>query len=157
MVKNWLSAVKTVAIPVLVGLLSGFLIRENTGLYEVLIRPPFSLPGNLFSVVWIFLFILMGISLHLFRQTALDSALKAEGKLLFFIQLFLNFLWPILFFNFRLFFVSFLLLILLFVFIALTISSFYRANRISGILLLPYALYTVYAGYLNLAIWLLNM
>ncbi len=157
MVKKWLSALKTISIPVLVGLLSGFLIRENTGLYDVLIRPPFSLPGNLFSVVWIALFILMGISLYLFQQTAMDSTLKAEGKLLFFIQLFLNFLWPILFFNFRLFFVSFLLLVLLFVFIALTISNFYRANRISGILLLPYALYTVYAGYLNLAIWLLNM
>ena len=157
MVKKWLSAAKTIILPLLVGLLSGLLIRNDTGLYDVLIRPPFSLPGNLFSVVWIILFLLMGVSLYLFKQTATDNVQKSEGKLLFFIQLFLNFLWPIFFFHFRLFFASFLLLLLLFAFIILTTANFYRANHISGILLLPYAIYTAYAGYLNFAIWLLNM
>lgn len=157
MAKKWVFAIKTIAIPVLVGLLSGLIIRQDTGLYDVLIRPPFSLPGNLFSVVWGVLFVLMGISLYLFQRATASVTLKSEGNLVFFIQLFLNFLWPILFFKFRAFFGAFLLLVLLFVFIVLTISKFYQASRISGILLLPYALYTIYAGYLNLAIWLLNM
>jgi len=157
MVKKWVSILKTVAIPVLTGLLSGFLIRGDVGLYDVLIKPPFSLPGNLFSVVWIVLFVMMGISLYLFRSSDKTQAEASEGILYFFIQLALNFLWPVLFFRFRLFFTAFLLLIFLFTFIILTVSAFYKANRISGLLLILYLLYTAYAGYLNLAIWILNM
>ena len=157
MFKKWIYLLKTVALPLLVGLLCGLIIRKDTELYDVLIRPPFALPGNLFSVVWTVLFLLMGVALYLFRKQTQNTSSGTEGTLLFFIQLFLNFLWPIVFFKFRMFFVAFLLLILLFVFIVLTISAFYRQNRVSGILLLPYAIYVAYAGYLNLAIWILNM
>ena len=157
MVKKRITTLKTIALPVLTGLLSGFLIRNDVGLYDVLIKPPFALPGKLFSVVWIVLFVMMGISLSLFRSSVHNRTNNSEGWLYFFIQLALNFLWPILFFRFRLFFTAFLLVIFLFVFIALTVSTFYKANRISGLLLIPYLLYTAYAGYLNLAIWILNM
>ncbi len=157
MVKNIISAAKTILLPLLVGLLSGLLIQNNTDLYDVLIKPPFALPGNLFAVAWTVLYLLMGVSLYLFQRTNLPKQEKDEGLQLFFTQLALNFLWPIVFFNFRLFFVAFLVLVVLVIFISLTLIRFYRANTISGILLLPYLLYTIYAGYLNFAIWFLNM
>ncbi len=157
MLKKVISAAKKILLPILVGALSGLLTRNNTDLYDVLILPPFALPGNLFPVVWGVLFLLMGISLYLFLRSDAPEEYKNEGKVLFFTQLALNFLWPIVFFNFKLFFTAFILLIVLFVFIVRTVLKFYSKDRISGILLLPYLLYTIYAGYLNFAIWFLNM
>lgn len=155
--KTVISAIKSILLPVLTGLLAGLLIKDNINVYDVLVKPPFSLPGNLFPVVWIVLYVLMGVSFFLLKQSGAPENEIREGKLYFYIQLFFNFLWPIVFFNFKLPFVAFLLLIALFVFTAITVIKFYQANKLSGILLLPYLFYIVYAGYLNFAIWYLNL
>lgn len=157
MFQKIISALKVILLPVLVGALSGVLISGNTDIYDVLIKPPFSLPGNLFGVVWSVLFLLMGIALYLYSNSDVSDSEKKEGKMLFYVQLLLNFFWPILFFNAGQRFLAFLLLIVLFVFIILTTLKFYRARPVSGILLIPYLLYTAYAGYLNFAIWYLNL
>ncbi len=151
--KNFLKSAFIVAIPILVGALSGFLIRNNVYIYDVLIKPPFALPANLFSVVWGILYLLMGISLLLY----LKSDYSSDGVTLFAFQLLLNFFWSIVFFNFRAFLAAFILLVVLFVFVALTVSTFYKASKVSGILLIPYLLFLIYAGYLNFGVWFLNM
>ncbi len=155
--KKWKLALRSILLPVLTGLLAGLLISDRTDIYEVFIKPPFSLPGNLFAVAWTTLYVLMGIALFLFRQAEPAEKDLNEGNLLFYAQLFLNFLWPIIFFRLQLPLAAFFELILLFIFIALTALKFYQTNKISGILLLPYLLYVLYAGYLNFAIWYLNM
>lgn len=155
--KKWKLALRSILLPVLTGLLAGLIISDSTNVYEVFIKPPFSLPGNLFGVAWTTLYILMGVALFLFRQSEPAEKDLNEGNLLFYAQLFLNFLWPVIFFRLQLPLAAFFELILLFIFIALTALKFYQTNRISGILLLPYLLYVLYAGYLNFAIWYLNM
>ena len=152
-----LKAILIIAIPLIVGGLSGFLIRNNVFIYDVLIKPPFALPANLFSVVWGTLYLLMGIALYLFVNTDMPQDVKSYGITVFAIQLLLNFSWSIIFFNFRMFLLAFIVLLALFAFVAITVSTFYSQNKISGILLLPYLLFLVYAGYLNFAIWFLNM
>ena len=150
-------ALRSISLPVLTGLLAGLIISGSTDVYEVFIKPPFSLPGNLFAVAWTVLYILMGVALFLFRRAKpLEKDLN-EGNLLFYTQLFLNFLWPIIFFRLQLPLAAFFELILLFVFIALTVLKFYQTDKVAGILLLPYLLYVFYAGYLNFGIWYLNM
>lgn len=151
--KNFLKSAFIVAIPILVGALSGFLIRNNVYIYDVLIKPPFALPANLFSVVWGILYLLMGISLLLY----LKSDYSPDGVTLFAFQLLLNFFWSIVFFNFRAFLAAFILLVVLFVFVALTVSTFYKTRKSAGILLIPYLLFLIYAGYLNFGVWFLNM
>lgn len=151
--KNFLKSAFIVAIPILVGALSGFLIRNNVYIYDILIKPPFSLPANLFSVVWSILYLLMGVSLLLY----LKSDYSPDGVTLFAFQLLLNFFWSIVFFNFRAFLAAFILLVVLFVFVALTVSTFYKTQKISGILLIPYLLFLIYAGYLSFGVWFLNM
>jgi tryptophan-rich sensory protein len=151
--KNFLKSAFIVAIPILVGALSGFLIRNNVYIYDVLIKPPFALPSNLFSVVWGILYLMMGISLLLY----LKSDYSSDGVTLFAFQLLLNFFWSIVFFNFRAFLAAFILLVVLFIFVALTVSTFYKASKVSGILLIPYLLFLIYAGYLNFGVWFLNM
>lgn len=155
--KTVIRATKSILFPLLTGLLAGFLISSNTSMYDVLIKPPFALPGSLFPVVWAVLYIFMGTALFLFRTTCTDETKKNDGNLFFYIQLLLNFLWPIVFFNFKLPFTAFILLVLLFVFTAVTFVKFYSESSFSGILLLPYLLYIIYAGYLNFAIWFLNL
>lgn len=155
--KTIFRAIKTILIPVLTGLLAGLIISDSTDLYRVLIKPPFSLPGGLFSVVWILLYITIGVALYLYENTVSAKKIQSDGTLYFYIQLFLNFLWPIVFFRFRLFFAAFIVLVLLFIFAAITAAKFYQENKASGILFVPYLLYILYAGYLNFAIWYLNM
>ncbi len=150
-------AVLTIAIPPVVGALSAFLIRNNVFVYDVLQKPPFSLPNNLFSVVWGVLYLTIGVGLYLFTTAKVSADDKNYGLTVFTFQLLLNFFWPILFFNFRMFLVAFILLIVLFVFVAITVSAFYNAKKSAGIILIPYLLFLVYAGYLNFGVWFLNM
>ncbi len=58
-----------------------------------------------------------------------------KALVLYCIQLFLNFLWSIIFFRFRLYAIAFLELLLLLVYILLTTFEFYRIDKISA---LPY-------------------
>ena len=64
--KKILKAIFIIAIPIIVGAVSGFLTRNNVYIYDVLIKPPFALPNYLFSVVWGVLYLTMGIALYLF-------------------------------------------------------------------------------------------
>jgi len=152
-----LKAVLTIAIPPVVGALSAFLIRNNVFIYDVLQKPPFALPNNLFSVVWGVLYLTIGVGLYLFTTAKVSPDDKSYGLTVFAFQLLLNFFWPILFFNFRMFLLAFILLVVLFVFVAITVSAFYNAKKSAGIILIPYLLFLVYAGYLNFGVWFLNM
>ncbi len=155
--KTWKLAIRSILLPVLTGILASLLIADSTDVYQVFIKPPFALPGNLFGIAWATLYVLMGIALFLFRQGADSEETLKEGNLLFYIQLFLNFLWPIIFFRFGMPLAAFFELILLLIFIVLTTVKFYQTRKLAGILMLPYLFYVIYAGYLNFAIWYLNM
>lgn len=155
--KKILKAIFIIAIPLIVGGISGFLIRNNVYIYDVLIKPPLALPNNLFGIVWGILYLTMGIGLYLFINSGAPKDTICDGVTLFAFQLLLNFSWPIVFFNLRIFFTAFLLLVALFIFVAITVSSFYNVRKSSGIILIPYLLFLVYAGYLNFGVWFLNM
>lgn len=155
--KKILKGAFIIAIPLIVGAVSGFLIRNDVYIYGTLIKPPFALPGNLFSVVWGILYLLMGIALYLFIHAENQKKQQGDGIALFAFQLLLNFLWTPVFFNLKMFFTAFLILVALFIFVAITTATFYNTRKSSGILLIPYLLFLVYAGYLNFSIWFLNM
>ena len=78
--------------------------------FEMVNKPPLSPPGWLFPVVWTILYVLMGIASYLVLTSGKpdDIALKAYG-----IQLAVNFMWPILFFNLNLYLFSFIWLVAL--------------------------------------------
>ena len=155
--KKILKAIFIIAIPLIVGGLSGFLIRNNVFIYDILIKPPFSLPANLFSIVWGILYLTMGVSLYLLIKSGADNDNIINDIILFSFQLLLNFFWPILFFNLRMFLLAFIELVILFIFVAITVSNFYKERKSAGIILIPYLTFLVYAGYLNFGIWFLNI
>lgn len=75
---------------------------------------------------------------------------------LYIIQLILNFLWPIIFFRLNLYGIAFLELIILLIFVILTTIEFFKINKASGFLMLPYIIWLFFAAVLNYYIWLLN-
>lgn len=147
----------SILLALLVGGLSALLTRGGVGLYETIVRPPLSPPTWLFPTVWTVLFILMGVSsadVYLKKERDPDTASTALSVYL--LSLAVNFSWSIFFFNGRLFLFSFFWLLLLLFLIILTILLYRRISPLAAYLQIPYALWVTFAGYLTLAIALLN-
>lgn len=151
---QWKRLLLCLAIPLAVGGLAGILTKDSMMQFALVNKPPLSPPGWLFPVVWTILFLLMGLASYLVSRS--DSAQKRPALILYAIQLIVNFFWSIFFFNFEWYLFSFFWLVLLWVLILLTIRAFWRVSPVAGILLIPYLLWVTFAGYLNLAIYLLN-
>ena len=146
-----------VIIPLAVGGLSAFLTRDNMNIYEEVNTPPLSPPSFLFPVVWTVLYFLMGISsAFIWRQRQSRKEKVDNALLIYAASLVFNFIWSLIFFNFRLFFFAFVWLIILLALIILTVISYRKILPIASYLQIPYVLWVAFAGYLNFGIWLLN-
>ncbi len=146
----------SIALALGVGGLSALLTAGNMDLYSEIVRPPLAPPPWLFPVVWTILYILMGISsAMIFTSDAskrdINNSLTVYG-----INLFLNFFWSIIFFNMRAYLFAFIWLIALWVTILLMIIKFVKIKPVAGYLQIPYLLWVTFAGYLTLAIYILN-
>ena len=143
---------KEILVPVVLGGIVGFIISGSMD-YNNLAQPPLAPPGWLFPVVWTILYILMGVSYGILKE---QNLIDEKINQIYFTQLFVNLLWPIFFFvlKWRLF--SIMWIILLAIFVAIMIYRFYQKNKVSGLLQIPYLIWTVYATYLNIGIYLLN-
>ena len=140
-----------------VGGLSSFLTRSNMSIYEDIIKPPLAPPMLLFPIVWGILFVLMGISSAIVytRKDDLNeetsSALKTYA-----LNLIVNFFWTIIFFNMQAFLFAFIWLLILWIIILIMILKFKKISPIAAYLQIPYLVWVTFAGYLTLAIFILN-
>lgn len=143
---------KSILIPVIVGALVGFIISGSID-YNSLQKPFLAPPSILFPIIWSILYVLMGVSYGILDSNSLvDSQINS----IYYLQLLVNALWPIFFFvlKWRLF--AFLWILLLLALVVVMIIRFYRKNKIAGLLQIPYLLWTTFATYLNLGVYLLN-
>ena len=143
-------------LPLTVGLLSSSLTSENISILDQLNKPILYPPGFLFPIVWTVLYVLMGIASYLIITSNANANDIIDALSAYLLQLAVNFFWPIFFFNLQAFFFSFLWLMLLWIFIALTIYNYAQISKIAAYLMIPYLIWVTFAGYLNLAIYLLN-
>lgn len=143
---------KSILIPVIIGGIVGLIISGSID-YISLQKPVFSPPSILFPIVWTILYILMGISYGILKSNNLTDS---KINLIYYLQLFVNAMWSIIFFTlkFRLF--AFIWIIILDILVIIMIIKFYNKNKLSGLLQLPYLLWILFASYLNLSIYLLN-
>ena len=149
------SLVIAILIPEAVGLLSGLISGgASRGQYEILLQPPFAPPPIVFPIIWPILYLLMGIASWLVWRDCPGGNQRALR--LYAVQLAVNFLWPIFFFNLQMRLFAFFWLCLLLVLVWLTILAFSRCSRTAALLMIPYLLWSCFALYLNLGIWLLN-
>ena len=130
------------------------LLTSGREVYETLVKPPLSPPAVLFPIVWSILYTLMAVSASLIlssKSLKTDSAMK-----IYYAQLIVNFIWPILFFNFGFLTLSFVWILLLIALVALMIYKFYGINKTAALLQIPYLLWLLFAAYLNLGFVILN-
>lgn len=155
MKKNTKILLICLAVPLLVGALSGWITKDGMEAYKLLNKPPLSPPGWLFPVVWTILYILMGIASYLVVVSK-QTENKMESLFLYGLQLAVNFLWPVFFFQCQWYFFSFLWLVLLWCLILAAARYFYTVDERAGYLMVPYLLWVTFAGYLNLFISFMN-
>ena len=139
-----------------IGLLSAYLGMANNETYKGLIKPAFSPPTWVFSIVWPILYLIMAIAAYRVWLKGRGEINVKKALTIYGIQLFLNFLWTIIFFRFRLIGLAFIELMLLLIFILLTTFEFFRLDKAAGILMIPYILWVSFAGVLNFTYWMLN-
>ena len=143
------------AIPLAVGGLAT-LLSGGMGNYRVMNQPPLSPPGWVFPIVWTVLYLLMGEASWRILTSGAEPDKIRKALIAYGVQLGLNFLWPIVFFGGQMYLTAFLILILLWVAIFITLRRFSAINETAGDLLIPYLLWVTFAGYLNLGVYLLN-
>ncbi len=142
------------AITFIFAILGGIVTYIGMPRFQNTVQPPLSPPAYLFPIVWTLLFLLMSVSAAIIYDS--DDEISPKALFLYMIQLTLNFWWCVLFFGFRLYFFSFIWLLLLLLTVFVMTVLFYRVNKLAGILQIPYILWLMFAAYLNFGIWFLN-
>lgn len=137
--------------PIVVGGIIGFLTSNEID-YQTLVQPPLAPPSIVFPIAWSILYLLIGIAYFLFRKKSKDST----TIFIYYLQLFFNYLWTMIFFVLKQRFFSVLWIITLLLLIVINIFRFYRYHKLSAYLMIPYFLWGLFATYLNIGIYLLN-
>ena len=122
--------------------------------YNDLIKPVLSPSGIVFPIAWTIIYLLIGISYTLLKEKGEEPK---ETKQLYYIQLIFNYLWTFIFFVFKLRLLSVLWIIILDILVIVMTYQFYKQNKLSGLLLIPYVLWLLFATYLNISIYFLNI
>jgi len=157
MLKKYKSYIISVAIALLVGGLSALVTRGSMDIYASVNQPPLSPPAWLFPVVWSILFTLMGIGSAGVYEKCGKNLDKAKRPLtIYAVNLGVNFLWSVIFFNLRAFLFSLVWLIFLVAIIVYMIAEFKKVCMWCGNLQIPYLIWCLFALYLNIGIYILN-
>lgn len=137
----------TILLPLVLGGIVGFL--SNTKSYSVVNKPLLSPPAIVFPIAWTILYLLMGYTYEL-------SSKSIKIKVLYYAQLIVNLIWPILFFNIKLYNLAIVWLILLIILNLLLTITYFKDNKKEAVLNIPYMVWLSFALYLNIGVSILN-
>ncbi len=120
--------------------------------YSEIILPSFNPPSWVFGPVWTTLYIFMSVAAwSAWEKTSDKKILK-----IYFIHLFFNSIWSVIFFGFHQIFIALIDLGIILIFIIWLMRIYYQVNKISFLLMIPYLLWCSYALILNGTIFYLN-
>ena len=140
-------------LPIVLGSLIGILISNYID-YSNLAKPPLAPPKILFPIAWSIIYLLMGISYYLYKK---EDNYDKKITITYYLQLFVNLLWSIIFFIFKARLISSLWIILLDLLVIYLIYLFKKNNnKISAYLNIPYLIWILFATYLTIGIYYLN-
>lgn len=141
-----------------VGGLSALLTMGSMDIYDTVSKPPFAPPSIVFPIVWSILYVLMAAgAAGVYITGRLDGSYIFPSMWIYFAQLFVNFFWSIIFFKLQNFLFAFIWLLLLLVLVFVMSLRFYRVNKVSALIQLPYIAWIIFAGVLNYAVFVLNV
>lgn len=153
--KKIVSLLVPVFICFLVGWTASYFQSESLrSWYPLLNKPALTPPNAAFPIAWGIIYLCMGISAGLVFRSGSQN--RATLLALFTVQLFLNFLWSILFFYFRNPLMGFIDILVLDAGVIIYAIKSYKANKLASWLFVPYILWLCLATYLNGYIWLNN-
>lgn len=137
MKRNYKLLAVFILIPIVLGGIVGLLTVNGSNIDSII-------PAWLFPAVWTVLYTLMGISSYM---VYMDIGYIPK---IYIIQLVINYSWVFIFFTFKNFMLAFIVIILLVILVGLMIRKFLSINKIAGYLQIPYFIWLIIAGYLNL-------
>jgi benzodiazapine receptor len=144
-----------ILIPHFASIIGSFFTTSNIkGWYASLNKPWFNPPGFIFSPVWLTLYTLIGISFYLFYKK--DNFKTKNIYFLYAFHLFLNCIWSILFFGMHQVLFALIDILLMLTSLLILMKYFYKLNKASFYLLIPYFIWLCFAGILNYNILILN-
>ena len=149
---NYKLLILNIILPLAIGGIGSLLGNPNN--FDLINKPEFTPPAIVFPIVWTILFILMGISAYIISTS--DDRDKKKAYIIYIAQLIVNGLWPLFFFRLGWYLFSFIWILLLITLVIIMIDKFYKINKTSGYLQLPYLAWLIFASILNLSIYLLN-
>ncbi len=147
----------SIAVALAAGLVGSFFTLPSIPVwYAQLVKPPITPASWLFGPVWTGLYILMAIAFFLVWRKDFAGAGRKTAVGIYALQLGLNVLWSIVFFGLHSTLGGLVVIVLLWLSIAATMSVFWRTSKAAAWLLLPYLLWVTFASMLNHLIWVLN-
>jgi len=120
--------------------------------YSQIILPSFNPPSWVFAPVWTSLYVMMSIAIWKIWINSFDLELLK----LYFIHLFFNGTWSVVFFGFHQIGLALVNLMIIKIFIVILMKKYLMKDRLSFYLMIPYFLWSSYALILNSSIFLLN-
>ena len=149
-----------VVLPLMLGVISASVTGSAMMSFYRLEQPPLAPPAWLFPIVWTILYLLMGTASYLIYkkefEKRVDQKMQIAEIVVYFVQLFFNFMWTILFFRLEVRWVAFGWLVVMWMMILALIAICVKNCRAAAWCLVPYVLWCTFAMYLNITIAILN-
>jgi len=120
--------------------------------YSEIILPSFNPPSWVFAPVWSTLYVLMSIAIWRVWVNFFDQKIL----IIYFVHLFFNGLWSIVFFGFHQIELALLNLMIILIFIVVLMKIYFIKDKLSFYITLPYFFWSSYALILNFSIVVLN-
>jgi tryptophan-rich sensory protein len=146
----------SVAIPLAAGFTFSLLSGDAGEIYKTLALPPYSPPNWAFPLAWVILYVCMGIASYMILISDAPKKEKAVALSVYAVQLALNFLWSIVFFRLRDYGAAVTVSMLLTLIASFMNALFYKIDKKTAYLILPYIIWLVFALYLASGVFVLN-
>ena len=120
--------------------------------YSELILPNFNPPSWVFPPVWSSLYLMMSLAIWKIWINYFDNKILK----IYFVHIFFNSTWTVVFFGFHQIGYALINLLIMLFFIVVLMKNYFKKDKISFYLMIPYLIWSCYAFVLNSAILVLN-
>ena len=152
---SFITFLLNISIPHIAGIIGSYFTISSIKIWYIYLKKPsFSPPNWIFSPVWLTLYTLIGFSFYLFHK---KNQFKSKNiYFLYGFHIFLNCIWSILFFGTHQVLFALIDLFLMIITLIILMKWFYKLNKNSFYLLVPYLVWICFACILNYNILILN-
>lgn len=138
------------------GMVIGKLTRTDIdGWYQLLHKSPLTPPHYIFPAIWTILYVLIALAGWRVWEARSQPGMRAVFAV-FLLYTVLNWGWSLVFFNLHMIQIALLWLLLMNVLSLVFMGLCWASERRAALLMAVPTLWTLFAGYLNYALWVLN-